>query len=83
MTNSEKLRRINASISETEQLLEKAIKKYNDTIICLKMEIEENEELHNSKSANMPWVEYALQDKVRVKELKAHKQRLLDMITAI
>lgn len=79
MTNIEKLKRINSAMIETEGLLERAIKKYNDTITCLKMDIEENKEFGNDKLANRAWVDYALQDKARVKELQAHKQMLLNM----
>jgi FtsZ-binding cell division protein ZapB len=80
MSNTEKVKRLYSSIKETERLLEKAEKKYNDTIICLKMEIEENKELGNDITANKGWIDYALQDKARFEELKAHKQKLIKMI---
>jgi FtsZ-binding cell division protein ZapB len=79
MTNTEKLLRINHEILDTERLIEKATKKYNDTIICLKMEIAENKEFGNDISANRLWVNYALQDKARLNQLRAHLQKLLNM----
>lgn len=81
MTNQEKAKRIIQSINETEILLEKATKKYNDTITCLKMDIAENKEFGNDIKANLPWVEYANKDKARVNELKAHLNKLSNMLT--
>lgn len=80
MTNTEKAKRINSEIIETKKLLDKAIKKYNDTITCLKMDIAENKELGNDISANMDWVRYANQDKARVNELNAHLNKLYNML---
>lgn len=80
MTNTEKVKRLYSEIKDTERLLEKAEKKYNDTIICLKMEIEENKELGNDITTNKCWIDYALQDKARFEELKAHKEKLINMM---
>jgi len=80
MSNTEKAKRINSAIKETEGLLSKATKKYNDTITCLKMDIAENKELGNTIKANMPWVVYANTDKARVNELKAHLNKLNNML---
>ena len=83
MDNKEKAKRIMQAINETSRLLRKAEKKYNDTIICLKMEIAENKELGNSITANKGWVEYANQDKQRVKELKNHMEKLSNMLRGL
>lgn len=83
MINTEKVKRLYSDIKETERLLEKAEKSYNDTIICLKMEIEENKELGNDITANKSWIEYALKDKARFEELKAHKQKLINMMNQL
>jgi FtsZ-binding cell division protein ZapB len=83
MTNSEKVKRLYSSIKETERLIEKAEIKYNQTIICLKMEIEENKEFGNDITANKCWIDYALQNKTRMEELQAHKQKLLNMMDQI
>lgn len=77
---SEKAKRIIQAINETESLLKKAEKKYQDTIACLKMEIAEN---GSNKELNKPWVEYALQDKKNVEGYKAHIERLQNMIAAL
>ena len=79
MTNGEKRKRIICSISETEALLEKARKRYNDSVSCLKMDIAENEELGNPKSSNRAWVDYCNQDKARIEDLQSH----LDDLTAM
>lgn len=78
MNNSEKVRRIQVAISETAGLLEKAEKRYHDTIVCLKMEVAEN---GNNKGLNKPWVEYALQDKKAVEGYKSHIDRLQEMLS--
>lgn len=78
MNNSEKVRRIQVAISETVGLLEKAEKRYNDTIACLKMEVAENGE---NKELNKPWVEYALQDKKDVEGYRNHIERLQNMLS--
>lgn len=67
------------AIKETREMLTKAEKRYNDTIEWLKMEIKENEELGNTKSANQPWVEYALKNKNEVKRLKLHLEKLMNL----
>lgn len=83
MTNKEKARRIIQAMIETERLLEKAEKKYKDTITCLKMEIAENKELGNSITANKSWIDYANQDKKRVDELKNHIGKLHNMLREV
>lgn len=75
-----KMNRIISAMNETERMLEKAKKKYNDTIICLKMEIAENKELGNPITANKGWIDYANQDKARVKELERHMEKLNGML---
>ena len=77
---NEKARRIIQAINETESILKKAEKKYQDTIVCLKMEIAEN---GFNKELNKPWVEYALQDKKAVEGYKAHIERLQNMLAAL
>ncbi len=83
MTNAEKAKRIKQAMLETHDQLVKARKRYNDTIKCLKMEIAENKKLGNDLSANKAWVDYANQDKARVRELEAHMQRLEKMLKDI
>ena len=80
MLSAEYAKRVQGEIVDTDLLLVKALKKYNDTITCLKMDIEENKELGNDKTANRAWVDYALQDKARVKQLRTHKQKLENML---
>ena len=80
MKNTEKAKRIIQTIRETEKLLEKAKKNYQDTITVLKMEIAEN---GSRKELNKPWVEYALQDKKVVDNYKAHIERLQNMLAAL
>jgi FtsZ-binding cell division protein ZapB len=80
MSNKEKAIRLKSAIKETEELLSKATKKYNDTITCLKMEIEENKELGNDISANKCWIDYCNQDKARVNQLKSHLNKLNNML---
>lgn len=72
--------RILQAMRETEGQLEKATKLYNDSITCLKMDIAENEELGNPKSANRCWVDYCNEDKARVKQLQAHLDKLNGML---
>lgn len=76
----EKVKRIIQAINETESLLKKAEKKYQDTIVCLKMEIAEN---GSNKELNKPWVEYALQDKKVVDGYREHIERLQKMLAAL
>lgn len=80
MTVTTKVSRILQAMRETEELLEKAIKRYNDSVTCLKMDIAENEELGNPKSANRAWVDYCNADKARVKQLEAHLEMLKGML---
>ena len=80
MTNAIKVSRILQAMCETEELLAKATKRYNDSVTCLKMDIVENEELGNPKSANRSWVNYCNEDKARVKQLQAHMSKLKGML---
>lgn len=80
MINAEKSKRIRQAILETYDLLGKAQKKYQDSLICLKMEIEENRELGNDDSANNHAREYVEERKVRVIELENHILRLEKML---
>lgn len=80
MTNTERNKRINQAIRETESLLNKATKKYNDSVICLKMEVAENKELGNSLEANFDWVKYCNEDKARVEYYKNHIEKLKGMM---
>ena len=83
MTNSEKSKRLISAIAETNHLLDKANKKYTDTITCLKMEIAENKEIGNDITANRSWIDYANKDKIRVKELEQHIVKLENMLSEV
>lgn len=72
MLDSEYKRRIMHEINETHILLVKAKEKYANSIKCLKMEIAENKELGNDISANLGWVGYCNEDKMRVRDLEKH-----------
>jgi len=80
MMNTEKAKRIIQAINETERQLERATKKYNYSIACLKMDIAENAELGNPKSANRAWVDYCNEDKAEMNRYKAHIDRLAKML---
>lgn len=83
MTNTEKAKRINHEIIDCTAKLEKATKKYRDSIICLKMDIEENKELGNPKTANRAWVDHCNQDKAEINRLRAHIERLCNMLNEV
>jgi exonuclease VII small subunit len=77
MTSKTKRTRIIEAMNETERTLEKARKRYSDSIECLKMEVIQN---GKNKSDNKAWIDYCNQDKQRVKELEAHIAKLEKML---
>jgi hypothetical protein len=79
MSPAEKIKRLNATIKETEELLALANVKYQNSIKFLEMEIAENKELGNDESANDHAYEYVKERKNRVNELKNHIKRLEQM----
>jgi hypothetical protein len=80
MSNEEKRRRINQAINETVNLLEKAKKKHSDSLICLKMEVEENRMFGNDIESNMHAVIHCNKLRARVKELEKHIEYLNNML---
>jgi len=52
MLTEERTKRVKQAISETKDLLIKALEKYNNSILSLDIEIRENKELGNSEDAN-------------------------------
>ena len=83
MTNNEKSKRIKQAITETSHLLSKAKVKHQNSIICLKMEVLENQELGNDKTANKLAVEHFKNCKARVKELENHIVKLNKMLVEL
>lgn len=80
MLSSEYRRRIMHEINETHILLAKAKESYENKIECLKMEIAENKELGNKVSANLAWVKYCNEGKMKVKGLERHLIKLNGML---
>ncbi len=73
------LNRINKEIMDTERKILKYETEYKNSIEVLKIEIQENNELNNPKSANFIKVKRANEFKNRVKELKEHKKYLEEL----
>lgn len=79
MNNQTKINRINQAIRETENLLEDATTRYENSLKSLDMEIKENKELGNNDSANDHAREWVKEKEDRVNELKNHINKLNDM----
>ncbi|HEY5588861.1 MAG TPA: hypothetical protein VIK86_07900 [Candidatus Paceibacterota bacterium] len=81
MLSNEMVKRVNESIIETNKLIAKKSIEYKNSITVLKMEIEENKELGNSRQANKLKVNSCNEIKKRLEELQEHKQKLLNMLS--
>ena len=79
MRIAEKNKRLNQAITETDELLERAMIEYRNSLRCLEIEIEENKELGNDDAANNPVREDVKESKNRVIELKNHIKTLENM----
>jgi len=80
MKQYEKIKRINLTILETEELLNKAKIKHENTLKYLEMEIAENKELGNDGIANEHAREYVKENENRVNEFKDHIKYLKNML---
>lgn len=73
-------KRVEKEIYNTNVLISKQDKDYCDCIKVLKLQIKENIELGNDKTANKPCITRANASKNRLKQLVTHRDKLYDMI---
>ena len=80
MLTKERTKRVKQAISETKDLLIKALEKYNNSILSLDMEIRENKELGNSEDANDHARKYKQECSERCEWLNGHILKLENML---
>ena len=79
MTNETKRARIIHEINETARQLQKAEKRFNNSVQALIMEAVEND----TRGSLNDWIDYCYHDKVSVRQKEAHMAKLEKMLSEI